>query len=105
MKRFFVVQLLLLNIFIYSQKTKNIDSEYDLNAISLSPLSLFTLKADPDDISFDDYWMSITLNFAKNNTEYDFGVSKYPNYFSLSVEKRNFRNSKYFGFKIDFVNK
>ncbi len=70
-------------------------------SISISPLAFLTMlmgNGETNDIPLNNIWFSISLNLSSNKNEYDFGLAKYPNYASLSVEKRIFFNTKYSGF-------
>lgn len=97
MKQILFLSLLLMKISLFSQEQITNNQEYT-TSISLSPLSFITLMADSEDADINDLWLAMSFNVATNNTEYDFGIAKYPNYLSLSVEKRNFINKDLFGF-------
>lgn len=97
MNKILFLSLLLVNISLFSQEKVITKQEYT-TSISLTPLTLLTLMADSEDFSINDLWIAISYNIATNNTEYDFGIAKYPNYLSLSIEKRIFSNKDFFGF-------
>ena len=97
--------VLLVLCFLFSAHSEEIidnvtTSDQPVMSLGLSPISLLSLMItnSDDTVKINDIWLSLSINIGSNKREYDYSIAKYPNYFSLGIEQRNFFNDKYSGF-------